>query len=722
MSESEFSLRPNDNTIEITIQGESIAPSNNGSASTKEAKPPKGLFSSVKHQAKIKTKKLLDGVKDTGSESDDDDESEKENVLEVINENPAFNLSRLVEKKSTIRAKTAKKALQTIGSSIIHPKSTIKNKATRSTARELSKAERPYLSTEADLEFVEAHNDLQRVETTHGSQEDRTTDGYEAIISASKDKIKKLEEHRESMRAAWVTSRHVRRARTVPRGCYTFPKRSSYLHGDKKQNVERFDWINWLGHLLLYYSQDFSTQYIDDYDDLPFDINALRHNIERLAMASAPWQVWFMNVRSVYRWENPKVTAKWLALYLVLWYTQHLMGFLYAYILYIVLKQRFNPSSIESLRSSMQRALNSRTRAHQISELVDKHGKNDWLDPLIDELGPHIQLQVGDLANMFEVLFNFYHWNSPWKTFGTLTFFASCLLVSIFTDMAYCVKIVWFIAGGSFFLCYPVSSRYPKYRYLVSPVKWILWDIPTHSEWSFQYLQGQAKEARRLQAEQKIANADKRLKIDSTQSHTHGSLAVEDVGQEFPKTNGASKIGNEPNSLDSDAGSVLSFQSAQSSTSFSDAIEVRSFRAYLAGGAVGYFSVLSNGIRFVHSRLSLRKSVSRPSPQDQTEDSDQSNEAWYHPFSCISEIRKFNDDDKNEAGSSLAGRLVNKVSSLADSKDEAGGGGAEGGGLEIRLFDATRLTLRGMRQRDEAFNAVIAFSGVQWQSLQDRPT
>ena len=44
-------------------------------------------------------------------------------------------------------------------------------------------------------------------------------------------------------------------------------------------------------------------------------------------MASAPWQAWLMDVRSVYRWEDPRKTGKWFVVYLALWYTQHLMGF-----------------------------------------------------------------------------------------------------------------------------------------------------------------------------------------------------------------------------------------------------------------------------------------------------------------------------------------------------------------------------------------------------------
>lgn len=79
-------------------------------------------------------------------------------------------------------------------------------------------------------------------------------------------------------------------------------------------------------------------------------------------MASAPWQgthfsgtlgsgfleflimelastdymplAFLMNVRSVYRWENPLVSANWLALYVCLWYTHHLLGFIVSSSLY----------------------------------------------------------------------------------------------------------------------------------------------------------------------------------------------------------------------------------------------------------------------------------------------------------------------------------------------------------------------------------------------------
>ena len=48
--------------------------------------------------------------------------------------------------------------------------------------------------------------------------------------------------------------------------------------------------------------------------------------------------------------------------------------------------------------------MNSETEAFQLGELIDKHGRDGWLDPLVEKLGPYIQLQLGDVANLLEVL------------------------------------------------------------------------------------------------------------------------------------------------------------------------------------------------------------------------------------------------------------------------------------------------------------------------------
>ena len=55
---------------------------------------------------------------------------------------------------------------------------------------------------------------------------------------------------------------------------------------------------------------------------------------------------------------------------------------------------RYNPNTVESLQESQRRAFDSSASANMFSELIDKHGRNDWLDPVMDSLGPYIQLQL----------------------------------------------------------------------------------------------------------------------------------------------------------------------------------------------------------------------------------------------------------------------------------------------------------------------------------------
>ncbi|KAL8899511.1 MAG: hypothetical protein Q9207_006163 [Kuettlingeria erythrocarpa] len=54
------------------------------------------------------------------------------------------------------------------------------------------------------------------------------------------------------------------------------------------------------------------------------------------------------------------------------------------------------------------------------------------------------------------------------------------------------VKIGEFCAGVLFFGLFPIASRYPQYRLLASPMKWLFWKIPTDAEWAIARLQVEA--------------------------------------------------------------------------------------------------------------------------------------------------------------------------------------------------------------------------------------
>ncbi len=110
--------------------------------------------------------------------------------------------------------------------------------------------------------------------------------------------------------------------------------------------------------------------------------------------------------------------------------------------------------------------------------------------------------------------------------------------------------------------------------------------------------------------------------------------------------------------------------SASSNASVLEATDIHSFRAQ-SHGSIGRLIVFSKGIRYV-------RSVTKK-------------EMWRRDYLELAEMRKVE-------GS--------KFTSLVPDQ------------LEIKCIDGSRLHLEGMKERDEAFNTIIGFSSLQWQSLQ----
>jgi hypothetical protein len=105
--------------------------------------------------------------------------------------------------------------------------------------------------------------------------------------------------------------------------------------------------------------------------------------------------------------------------------------------------------------------------------LVDKYSSKEWLEPLLDEVGPCLQVQAADLADSLEITDNFVHWRNSEATRNVLCLLAALTLVVTFVDGRLLAQILWMGMGFVFFGCWPISALYPRYRLLVSPFKWL---------------------------------------------------------------------------------------------------------------------------------------------------------------------------------------------------------------------------------------------------------
>ncbi|KAG4027988.1 hypothetical protein MFRU_025g00540 [Monilinia fructicola] len=345
---------------------------------------PNGLRS----KAKKKAKRLIKIAEGSSLSEDNEEDQFLDAVVEEINQSAAFDADKVLNASglgNVSRKQRTKNILQGTAGAITHPIASIKSKATRKTAEKLAKS-RPYLSNQADLDFLEAHDNLNQAKDAQNTSddEDAMEDNLNNINHYEK-KFHTIERSREEMRVAWVTGRHVHRVRVVDKIPPPFPS-DEYFERPNDQGSTEFKWGKWIGYKLLHGSHNFTAQYIDDFEELPFDIDVLRRHIERLIIVSSPLQEFILDIRKVYRWEDPWRTSKWLTLYLLLWYTSYIMSFVYAYIVYATAKNHYYPSSVATLREEFSRNIDRGTTALKAGELMGKHGNKDWLGPFWNNL------------------------------------------------------------------------------------------------------------------------------------------------------------------------------------------------------------------------------------------------------------------------------------------------------------------------------------------------
>ena len=150
------------------------------------------------------------------------------------------------------------------------------------------------------------------------------------------------------------------------------------------------------------------------------------------------------------------LTLRWLFTYFILLKTKFILTFFYCFIIFIVVRNRYFPTTATELRWSHERALDEDKHVLNLSELMNRHGGEDWLDPLLDDLGPLLQQQMGDLADWLEIMFNFYDWADPRATVHTLIFWFSAALVSGLTSQSFGTSALFWVVGIYFFFSRPM--------------------------------------------------------------------------------------------------------------------------------------------------------------------------------------------------------------------------------------------------------------------------
>lgn len=175
--------------------------------------------------------------------------------------------------------------------------------------------------------------------------------------------------------------------------------------------------------MIIYYAYKYGGQYIG-YGSQPPDPSkeTIMPNIERLLVATTPFQELFMTTRRVYRWENRFETTKYLLIYLTLWYlnlllpgivrvflptTIGIIGYLLTThqltaIVFFVVERHVHGITLDDLRDDIKHREDVHATSLSLMEFIEKKGDEKWADEIVESLGPWLMIQLADLANLFE--------------------------------------------------------------------------------------------------------------------------------------------------------------------------------------------------------------------------------------------------------------------------------------------------------------------------------
>ncbi|KAI4138805.1 MAG: hypothetical protein L6R39_006594 [Caloplaca ligustica] len=88
-----------------------------------------------------------------------------------------------------------------------------------------------------------------------------------------------------------------------------------------------------------------------------------------------------------------------------------------------------------------------------------------------------------------------------------------------------------FCAGVLFFGLFPIASRYPQYRLLTSPMKWLFWKVPTDAGWAIARLQVEAAHRQEALRQVDVAcrpdqEGQANLKPNDARDHAGGEMSL----------------------------------------------------------------------------------------------------------------------------------------------------------------------------------------------------
>ncbi|KAJ2780218.1 hypothetical protein H4R18_003570 [Coemansia javaensis] len=248
------------------------------------------------------------------------------------------------------------------------------------------------------------------------------------------------------------------------------------------------DYVNLARSLAKYYADTRLSHKLDYRHSAsdPCKLDRLLMTLQRLIEVSAPYQRFVVWLLRLARWDNPRLSLWWCAVYFFMLYHGMLGMFLFMMPAFVVAYHRLRPSHAYNWLG-FERPETSIISSKIIEEaaggtIAKGLVANRLWDLWRETLGAYVHVLLADLTDWMERAKNCATWKRPW---ASRMMVAVLLVVGAFCYLAppgLLHRVFGGLAGIQFFVMMPLMLRHPRYRRMLWIVDLLLWHFPCDVE------------------------------------------------------------------------------------------------------------------------------------------------------------------------------------------------------------------------------------------------
>ncbi|KAJ2786955.1 hypothetical protein GGI15_001116 [Coemansia interrupta] len=218
----------------------------------------------------------------------------------------------------------------------------------------------------------------------------------------------------------------------------------------------------------------------------PCKLDKFLITLQRLVEVSAPYQRFLVWLYKLARWDNPRQSLWWCAVYFFLLYMGMMAAFMWMVPVFVIAYYRLRPHHAHNWLAFDRPGTSIIPNKIMQDASSGTIGKglvaNRMWDLWRETLGAHVHIYLADLADWMERAKNGATWQRPWASRVVMLVFTGMSVFVYMVPASVLQRLFGICVGVQFFFLAPLQLRYERYRRMLWVVDCLLWHCPTDVE------------------------------------------------------------------------------------------------------------------------------------------------------------------------------------------------------------------------------------------------